>query len=60
MNGFTEEAIKRAGVPPAKVILVDGLDLAPLVQGSRDLVEVLRRKVRSAAETGNVLFRVPG
>lgn len=58
MNGFTDEAIKRAAVPPAKVLLIDGQDLAPVMQGMQDLVEMLRRKVRHAAETGGVMFRV--
>lgn len=58
MNGFTEEAIKRAAVPPAKLILVDGQDLAPVVQGLVDFVKLLQRKVRRAAETGEVLVRV--
>jgi restriction endonuclease len=57
MSYFTSEAIKRAAVPPAKVILVDGQDLAPVMQGLVDLVEMLRRKVRRAAETGEVLSR---
>jgi len=55
VNGFTDEAAKRAAVDPAKIILVEGLDLAPLVQDAWDLVEVLRRKLRRAAETGDVL-----
>jgi hypothetical protein len=58
MNGFTPEAIKRAATPPAKVILIDGLDLAPVLQGLTDFVEMLRRKVRAAAEAGDVHFRV--
>lgn len=57
MSYFTTEAIKRAAVPPAKVILVDGQDLAPVMQGLVDLVEMLRRKIRRAAETGDVLSR---
>jgi len=57
MSYFTDEAIKRAAVPPAKVILVDGQDLAPVMQGLIDLVEMLRRKIRRAAETGDVLSR---
>lgn len=57
MSYFTTEAIKRAAVPPAKVILVDGQDLAPVMQGLVDLVEMVRRKIRRAAETGDVLSR---
>jgi hypothetical protein len=60
MNGFTSEAIKRAASPPAKIILVDGQDLAPVMQGVVSLVEMLRRKIRRAAETGEVLSRFLG
>lgn len=58
MNGFTDEAIKRAAVPPAKVILLDGQDLILAIQGHVDLLEMLRKKIRRAAETGEVLARV--
>ena len=58
MNGFTDEAVKRAAVPPAKVILMDGHDIVLAVQGHADLLELLRRKIRRAAETGEVLVRL--
>lgn len=60
MNGFTEEAVKRATNPPAKVILIDGPDLVLAIQGHVDLVEVLRRKIRRAAETGDVFVHFDG
>jgi len=58
MNGFTEEAIRHAGLGERVVILVEGVDLTPAIQGHVDLVEMLRRKVRSAGEAGQFLARV--
>lgn len=58
MNGFTEEAVNRAARGRRVLILVDGRDLSPVLQGIIDLVELLRRKIRRAAETGEVLYRV--
>lgn len=60
MNGFTDEAVKRAANPPAKVILIDGPDLVLAIQGHIDLLELLRRKIRRAAETGDVFVHFDG
>lgn len=59
MSGFTENAIEgasRAG--RLLVVLMDGVDLAQIFQGLVDLREVLRRKLRHAAEQGRALYRV--
>lgn len=59
MAGFTSEAIDSAsGGGRMVVVLMDGQDLASIFQGLTDLVEVLRRKLRHAAEVGHALYRV--
>lgn len=60
MSGYGEEAVKRAASGGSRmvVILADGADLAPIFAGNVDLVDVLRRKLRHAAERGIALYRV--
>lgn len=60
MSGFTDEAIQAAsgGGSRMVVILADGSDFAPVFSGQLDLLEVLRRKHRRAAERGIALHRV--
>lgn len=59
MGGFTEEAVRSAsGGGRMVVILMDGVDLGFVFQGLHDLVEVLRRKLRHAAEQGQALYRL--
>jgi len=59
MAGFTAEAVEAApGGGRMVVVLMDGQDLASVLQGLSDLVEVLRRKLRHAAEVGHALYRI--
>jgi hypothetical protein len=53
--GFTEDGLSafRQG-RPANIVGVDGLDLYHILSGKLDLREVLRRKVRRAAETNRI------
>lgn len=61
MSGFTDEAISSAaGGGRMVVVLMDGQDLASVFTGLTDLVEVIQRKLRHAAETGNAMYRVGG
>jgi hypothetical protein len=58
MSGFTEDAVNAAAAGGRMlVILMDGLDLARVFQGLDDLADVLRRKLRHAAEKGGALYR---
>ena len=58
MAGFTEQAIeKAAGGGRMLLVLMDGQDLAGVLQGIDDLVDVLRRKLRHAAEEGSPMYR---
>jgi hypothetical protein len=59
MNGFTEEAINEAArAGRMVVVLMDGVDVAQVFAGMVDLTELLRRKIRHAAEQGRALYRV--
>ena len=45
----------RRGQTP--LILMDGTDLMPILEGRTELSEVLERKRRHAAETGSPMYR---
>ena len=45
MSGFTDQAIAKVSEGRRVVVLIDGLDLARVLQGLVDLVDMLRRKV---------------
>ena len=57
VSGFTEGAIKLHSRGQTPLILMDGTDLVPILEGRIALVEVLERKRRHAAETGNPMYR---
>lgn len=58
VNGFTEQAIEKAsGGGRLLLVLMDGQDLARVLEGVDDLVEVLRRKLRYASEHGRAFTR---
>ncbi|MBI3129672.1 MAG: hypothetical protein HYZ11_18850 [Candidatus Tectomicrobia bacterium] len=53
--GFSEDGLQAFGQGrPTNLIGLDGLDLYHILSGMLDLREVLRRKVRRAAETNRV------
>ena len=56
-SGFTDGAIAKHSGGQTPLILMDGPDLMPVLEGHIDLVEVLERKRRHAAETGNPMYR---
>lgn len=58
VNGFTEGAVTKHSQGQSPLILMDGTDLLPILEGRIGLTEVLERKRRHASETGNVLYRV--
>ena len=57
VTGFTAGAVTQHSTAQSPLILMDGTDLMPILEGRIGLDEVLERKRRHAAETGNVLFR---
>lgn len=59
MSGYTKAAVQTAGGGGRiLVVLMDGQDLAPVLQGLQDFTEVVRRKLRHAAEKGESMYRV--
>lgn len=58
VTGFTEGAIEKHSEGQSPLILMDGTDLMPILEGRIGLDEVLERKRRHAAETGIPMFRV--
>ena len=55
--GFTLGAIEMHSRSQSPLILMDGADLMPILEGRIDLDEVLERKRRYAGETGNAMYR---
>ena len=60
ISGFTDGAIEKHSGARTPLILMDGPDLMPILEGYIDLTEVLELKRRHAAETGNPMYRVWG
>lgn len=58
INGFSEDAVKAHSSGRRLVILMDGSDLMAVLEGRIDLVQLLLRKRRKAAETGNIYLRI--
>jgi len=57
VTGFTKGAIEKHSEGQSPLILMDGTDLMPILEGRIGLDEVLERKRRHAAETGIPMFR---
>lgn len=57
VNGFTEGAILKHSQSQTPLVLMDGQDLMPVLEGRVGLDEVLHRKRRHAAETGSPMYR---
>jgi hypothetical protein len=53
LNGFTDDGLAAIRRSRPSVILVDGEDLALVLQGLVDLRDLLKRKLRHAAQTGD-------
>jgi hypothetical protein len=58
INGFSEDAIKAHTTGRKLVLLMDGSDLMAILEGRIDLMELLYRKKRFAAQTGNIYLRI--
>jgi hypothetical protein len=57
ISGFTPGAVEKHSHGQTPLILMDGTDLMPILEGRIELTEVLERKRRHAAETGNPMYR---
>ena len=56
MNGFEETAVLNHSTHRPIMILMTGADLVAILDGRLDLPELISRKRRHAAQTGNVLI----
>lgn len=56
VNGFHESAVEHHSGHGAQMLLMSGGDLYLVLDGRVDLVELLRRKLRHASQTGEVLL----
>lgn len=58
MSGFTEYAVQAAERSGRiNVVLMDGFEITPIFEGTSDLAEILRRKLRYAADYGRAMYR---
>ncbi|RKL63349.1 hypothetical protein DXT63_07140 [Thermoanaerobacteraceae bacterium SP2] len=58
VNGFSEDAVKAHSTGRRLMILMDGSDLMAVLEGRIDLIQLLLRKRRHAAQTGNIYLRL--
>jgi len=58
VNGFSEDGVAAHSSGRRLVILMDGSDLMAVLEGRIDLVQLLLRKRREAAQTGNIYLRI--
>ena len=57
LSGFTNEGVVAFRGERPSIILLDGEDLAIVLQGLVDFRDLLKRKIRHAAQTGNPYFK---
>jgi hypothetical protein len=60
INGFSDAAVGNHSRARPTMILMDGADLWAVLEGRIPLPDMLRRKRRHAAQTGEILLRVSG
>ena len=58
INGFSNDAVKTHESGRRLVLLMDGSDLTAVLEGRIDLVQLLLRKRRHAAETGDIYLQI--
>ena len=58
VNGFSEDGVAAHSSGRRLVLLMDGSDLMAVLEGRIDLVQLLLRKRREAAQTGNIYMRI--
>jgi hypothetical protein len=58
-SGFSADGLEAfARGRPTSIVCLDGLDLTQILSGGLDLIDVIQRKKRRAAETGNAFVPV--
>lgn len=58
VNGFSEDGVNAHSSGRRLMILMDGSDLMAVLEGRIDLVQLLLRKRRQAAQTGKIYLRI--
>lgn len=58
VNGYSEDGVRTHSSGRRLIILMDGSDLMAVLEGRIDLVQLLLRKRRVAAQTGNIYLRI--
>lgn len=58
INGFSEDAVRTHSTGRRLMLLMDGNDLMGVLEERIDLIELLLRKRRYAAQTGNILLKI--
>jgi hypothetical protein len=58
INGFSEDAVRAHSTGRRLMLLMDGSDLMAVLEGRIDLVQLLLRKRRAAAQTGNIYVKI--
>lgn len=58
INGFSEDAVKIYSLGRSTILLMDGMDLLAVLEKRIDIVSLIVRKRRHAAQTGNIYLKV--
>lgn len=58
VNGFSEDGVRQHSSGRRLMILIDGSDLMAVLEARIDLIQLLLRKRRHAAQTGNIYLRI--
>ena len=58
INGYSEDGVRAHSSGRRLLLLMDGSDLMAVMEGRMDLVQLLLRKRRAAAQSGNIYLRI--
>jgi hypothetical protein len=58
INGYSEDGVRAHSSGRRLILLMDGSDIMAVLEGRVDLVQLLLRKRRAAAQTGNIYLKV--
>lgn len=58
INGYSEDAVRVHSSGRRLMLLMDGSDIMAVLEGRIDLVHLLLRKRRTAAQTGNIYLKI--
>jgi len=58
INGYSDDGVRAHSSGRRLTLLMDGSDIMAVIEGRIDLVQLLLRKRRAAAQTGNIYLKV--